>query len=267
MRSFNDLMIDDDSNESARSFLRDKIAAVVDDPETAALLTPVPTQVIGCKRICLDTNYFETYNQDHVHLVDVSTEPIETFTAAGLRTGGVDYEFDCVVLATGFDAMTGTLLRIDIRGGNGQSLTDVWSAGPINYLGLQVPGFPNLFTITGPGSPSVLTNMIMAIEQHVEWITECINHLTTNAIATIEATAEATTAWVNHVNAVADTTLMPTCNSWYLGANIPGKTACLSLILRLKSNENTTLVRPWYLDSLSIDQCSTEHESVEWTME
>jgi len=224
MRAFNDLLLDDASNESARAFVRTKIAEVVHDPETAALLTPEPTQVIGCKRICLDTNYFETYNNDHVHLVDVSTNPIETFTATGLRTGGIDYDFDCVVLATGFDAMTGTLTRIDIRGDEGQSLADVWSAGPINYLGLQVPGFPNLFTITGPGSPSVLTNMIMAIEHHVEWISDCLEHLTRAGHTTIAATPEATAGWVDHVNAVADMTLMPTCNSWYLGANIPGKT-------------------------------------------
>jgi len=224
MRAFNDLMIDDTSNATARAFVRDKIAAVVDDPETAALLTPVPTQVIGCKRICLDTYYFETYNHDHVHLVDVSTAPIETFTPTGLRTGGVEYDFDCVVLATGFDAMTGTLTRIDIRGVDDEALTDAWSAGPVNYLGLQVPGFPNLFTITGPGSPSVLTNMIVAIEHHVEWISDCIEHLAATGLSTISAAPDAAATWVDHVNDVADMTLMPTCNSWYLGANIPGKT-------------------------------------------
>ncbi len=221
MRAFGDLLISDEANETARRFVSEKIAAVVEDPETAATLTP--KQVIGCKRLCLDTNYFETYNRPNVDLVDVSETPIERFVEGGVRVGDTDYDVDAIVLATGFDAMTGTILKIDVRGVGGVTLADAWEAGPRTYLGLSVPDFPNLFMVTGPGSPSVLTNMIMAIEQHVEWITTCLAYLAEHGHASIRATSEAEQAWVDHVNAVADMTLMPTCNSWYLGANIPGK--------------------------------------------
>ncbi len=220
-RSFGDLGSDEEANQTAQSFVADKIAELVDDADTAALLTP--DQLFACKRMCVDTDYFATYNQDHVHLVDVRSTPIETFTPTGLRVGDTSYDFDIVVLATGYDAMTGSLLRVDFEGRSGQRLTEAWSAGPVTYLGLTVPGFPNLFTVTGPGSPSVLTNMIMAIEQHVEWISDCIVYLTANGLATIEASAQEATAWVGHVNRVAEATLFTTCNSWYLGVNIPGK--------------------------------------------
>ena len=220
LRAFTDVFLDQRANDLAAEFVRGKIRATVRDPEVAALLSPTTT--IGCKRICIDTGYFETYNLPHVRLVDISRDPVE-LTPTGVRTGGVDHELDAVVFATGFDAMTGTLLRVDIRGRGGRTLRDAWAAGPRTYLGLQVPGFPNLFTITGPGSPSVLSNMIASIEQHVDWITACITHLRDNGVATIEADEEPADQWVLHVNAVADATLYPTCNSWYLGANIPGK--------------------------------------------
>ncbi len=221
-RAYGDVGLDTESNERIASFVRTKIAEVVDDPATAELLSP--TNTIACKRPCLDTNYFETFNENHVTLVDVSTQPIERITPNGVVTGGVEYPLDVLVLATGFDAMTGTLLRMNITGRDSLTLAQQWEAGPRTYLGLGVPGFPNMFTVSGPGSPSVLTNMIPSIEQHVDWITDCLVHLRSQSASTIEATEQATEDWVHHVNAVADMTLYPTCNSWYLGANIPGKT-------------------------------------------
>jgi cyclohexanone monooxygenase len=221
MGSFNDLGLDRRSNEYAAEFVRDKIRRTVKDPEVAEKL--IPQQVIGCKRLILDTDYFETFNLPHVHLVDVSEAPIEAITERGLRSGGVEVEVDAIVFATGFDAMTGSLLRIDIRGRGGRSLREQWADGPRTYLGLGVPNFPNLFMVSGPGSPSVLTNMVVSIEQHVSWIADCIAYLRAQGHGRIEAREEATENWVAHVNAVADMTLYPTCNSWYLGANIPGK--------------------------------------------
>jgi cyclohexanone monooxygenase len=221
LSAYGDTTTDRAANAIAADFVHRKIRAIVRDPALAELLSP--RQVLGCKRLCLDTNYFETYNRPNVRLVDVSAAPIESVTPKGLRTGGREYELDCLVLATGFDAMTGALLGIDIRGCRGASLAGKWADGPVTYLGLGIPGFPNLFAITGPGSPSVLANMIPAIEQHVDWIGDCIAYLREHELARIEASAAAAEAWVAHVNAVADTTLYPTCNSWYLGANIPGK--------------------------------------------
>jgi cyclohexanone monooxygenase len=202
--------------------VRAKIREIVKDPDVAERLSP--QQIIGCKRICLDTDYYETFNRPNVHLVDVAAAPIEEVTPTGIRTEADEYELDVIVFATGFDAMTGALLRIDIRGRGGLTLQEKWAAGPRTYLGLGVSGFPNLFTMTGPGSPSVLTNMMMSIHQHVTWIGDCLEYLTSHGIATIEATADAETKWIEHVNEMANTTLYPSCNSWYLGANIPGKT-------------------------------------------
>ena len=243
--SFNDIRLDPAANQTAAEFVRAKIHEVVHDPAVADLLAPVHT--IACKRPVLDSGYFETFNRPNVKLVDIHATPIEAITSTGLRTAAADdtslekfcpilasgdvvrnfsgqqYELDMIIFATGFDAMTGTLLKIDIRGRDGLSLRKKWEAGPVNYLGLSIPGFPNFFTITGPGSPSVLTNMIVAIEQHVEWISDCIHYLNAHDFGTIEATSAAQDAWVAHVNAVADETLLPTCSSWYLGANIPGK--------------------------------------------
>ncbi len=217
-----DLMLDPAANETAAEFVRGKIREIVRDPAVAELLSP--KQVIGCKRLCVDTGYFETFNRPNVSLVDISETPITAITPTGVQVGDHVYEVDRIVYATGFDAMTGTLLKIDIRGRGGESLRDAWAAGPRTYLGLQVVGFPNLFTISGPGSPSVLTNMIVSIEQHVNWITDCITDLRERGASTIEATQEAQDGWVDHVNEIANFTLYPYCNSWYLGANVPGKT-------------------------------------------
>ena len=219
--AFADLFVDKEVNEAAAEFIRGKIREIVHDPEVAELLCP--DTPVGCKRPCADTNYFETYNRPNVTLVDIRNAPIEEITETGLRTGGRHYDLDCIIFATGFDAMTGALLRIDIRGRAGVSLEEKWAEGPKTYLGLGVVGFPNLFTITGPGSPSVLANMIPGIEQHVNWIADCLVHMRERGLGRIEATPEAEAHWVGHVNEIADRTIYPTCNSWYVGANIPGK--------------------------------------------
>jgi cyclohexanone monooxygenase len=220
--AFGDLLLDGEANEMAAEFVRGKIREIVRDPQVARLLSP--KQVIGCKRLCVDTGYYATFNRPNVRLVDISRSGIDEITSTGLRAGRASFDVDAIVFATGFDAMTGTLLKIDIRGRGGRTLRQAWEAGPRTYLGLSVAGFPNLFTISGPGSPSVLTNMIVSIEQHVNWIAGCIAQLRARGRATIEARAEAQDAWVEHVNAVAGRTLFPQCNSWYLGANVPGKT-------------------------------------------
>ena len=220
--AYTDLLLDKAANDRAADFVREKLAEIVDDPETARRLTP--DQVVGCKRLCVDSGYWATFNQRHVHLVDLRETPIEAITTHGIRTTAGEHRLDSIIYATGFDAMTGALLRIDVRGRHGCTLQDEWAAGPRTYLGLTVAGFPNLFTITGPGSPSVLTNMLVSIQQHVEWIADCIGHLDAHGHATIEANREAQDHWVDYVNGVAGFTLFPTCNSWYLGANVPGKT-------------------------------------------
>ncbi len=219
--SYSDLLINADANVTAAEFVRQRIREIVADPEVADRLCP--DNVIGCKRPCLDTGYFETYNRPNVELIDVRANPIERITPTGIVTGGRQTDLDCIVFATGFDAMTGTLFNIDIRGRGGQPLRDKWAAGPRTYLGLGTSGFPNLFLISGPGSPSVLTNMMVSIEQHVNWIGDCLEYLRAAKLAAIEATRNAEDTWVDHVNAVANLTLYPTCNSWYLGKNIPGK--------------------------------------------
>ncbi|MGI8552786.1 MAG: flavin-containing monooxygenase [Dehalococcoidia bacterium] len=222
LQAYVDLLASVEANETVAEFVRDKIREVVKDPSVAEALAP-RDHPIGTKRICIDTNYFQTFNRDNVTLVDIRTSPIEAITPKGLRTANGEYELDVIVFATGFDAMTGALLAMDIRGRDGVTLQQKWAAGPRTYLGLSVAGFPNLFTITGPGSPSVLSNMIMSIEQHVDWIGETMHYLRHHQVDTIEAGVEAQDAWVAHVNTVADRTLYPRANSWYLGANIPGK--------------------------------------------
>ncbi len=219
--AFNDLTINKNSNEVAADYVREQIRKTVTDPATAELLCPDST--IGCKRLCLDSGYFETYNQQHVQLVDINQDPIVRLIERGIECKSTEHELDAVVFATGFDAMTGTLLRIDIRGRSGATLQDAWHAGPQTYLGLTTAGFPNMFMISGPGSPSVLTNMIVSIEQHVEWIENCIVYMQEHQLATIDVVEQAQSDWVKYVNEIADLTLYPTCNSWYLGANIPGK--------------------------------------------
>jgi cyclohexanone monooxygenase len=220
--AFIDLAISEAANATAAEFVRNKIRATVKDAATAELLCP-KDYPFATKRLCVDTDYFETFNRPNVSLVDVKAAPIEEITPIGLRTSAAKYEFDAIVFATGFDAMTGALLNIDIRGRNGLTLKEKWEHGPRTYLGIQVAGFPNLFTITGPGSPSVLSNMIVSIEQHVEWIADCVDYLQQREAESIEATVEAEDQWVQHVNEVADLTLYPKANSWYIGANIPGK--------------------------------------------
>jgi cyclohexanone monooxygenase len=216
-----DAFTNTDANELVAGFVKRKISSVVKDPDVADVL--MPDTVIGCKRLCVDTGYFETFNRPNVRLVDLRKTPIEEIVPAGVRTTDQTFDLDLIVLATGFDAMTGTLMRIDIAGRDELTLRTAWSEGPRTYLGLGVPGFPNMFVITGPGSPSVLTNMVTSIEQHVEWIADCVGHLRDAGLTTIEAKAEDADQWVQYVNAVAGFTLFTTCNSWYLGANIPGK--------------------------------------------
>ena len=224
IRRFADVAIDPEANELACDMYRQQIGRVIHNPETAEALMP-RDYPMGCKRPVIDTNYYETFNQSNVSLVDLRKGGIETITANGVQTAQGNYEFDTLVYATGFDAMTGALQKIDIRGRNNERLNDHWEAGPRTYLGLQINGFPNLFTVTGPGSPSVLSNMLVSIEQHVDWITECIEHMRDRQLRLIEPTLAAEDEWVVHVNEVAEGTMFtaPSCNSWYLGANIPGK--------------------------------------------
>ncbi|GAN78383.1 flavin-containing monooxygenase [Acidisphaera rubrifaciens] len=220
---FHDLLTNRAANDTASDFIRAKIRAIVRDPAVAETLMPYD-HPFATKRPPIDTEYFETFNRDNVSLVDLRRTPIERITPAGILTTEREYKLDIIVFATGFDAMTGPLLRIDIRGEHGTALRDAWADGPQTYLGLQVAGFPNLFTITGPGSPSVLSNMPIAIEQHVDWIIDCIQHMRAKGLARVEATEEAQARWVAHVNEAAHATLLPqAASSWYLGANVPGK--------------------------------------------
>jgi cyclohexanone monooxygenase len=219
--AFGDLLFEKAANDTIAEFARDKIRRLVKDPATAELLCP--DNVFGCKRLCVDTGYFETYNLPHVKLVDVSKTPIERFTADGIEVGGIEYPLDIVVCATGFAAMTGSFDRIRITGRNGLTLSEKWQAGPRAYLGVASAGFPNLFMITGPGSPSVLASMIQAIEQHVDWMADCMAHLRDLGAATIEPMQRDEDDWVEHVNEVSKVSLRSTCSSWYVGANIAGR--------------------------------------------
>nr|WP_212744093.1 NAD(P)/FAD-dependent oxidoreductase [Ramlibacter sp. 2FC] len=222
VHSFNDLMVDKQSNDTIAEFVRAKIRATVKDPQVAESLCP-KDHPLGSKRICVDTGYYETYNRDNVKLVDLKKTPIREVSASGVHAGDVHHELDVLVCATGFDAVTGALRHIDIRGRNGQQLSRKWAEGPRSYLGLMTSGFPNLFIITGPGSPSVLVNMVVGIEHHVGWICDCLDHLRRQGLASIEAGQAAEDRWVEHVNAAANKTLFPLANSWFLGANVPGK--------------------------------------------
>jgi cyclohexanone monooxygenase len=220
--AYADILTDEKANETAAEFFRAKIREIVRDPAVADLLVP-RDYPLGTKRLCVDTDYYATFNRPNVTLVDLRKTPIQAITPTGLRTSAAEYTFDSLVFAIGFDAMTGALARIDIRGRDGVALRDRWAAGPRTYLGLAVAGFPNLFLITGPGSPSVLSNMIVSIEQHVDWITDCLTYLRKRGRDVIEATREAEDAWVAHVNEVGHMTLYPRAASWYMGANVPGK--------------------------------------------
>jgi cyclohexanone monooxygenase len=220
--SYNDLLRDRKANETAAEFARSKIRSIVRDPKTAELLSP-RTFPFGAKRLCLDTDYYKTFNEPHVHLVDLRTTPLVEVTAKGVRTTEREYPLDALVFATGFDALTGALLAIDIRGVGGLPLREKWAAGPRAYLGIGVAGFPNLFTVTGPSSPSVLSNVIVSIEQHVDWIVDCLVMLQQRGARGIEATEEAADTWARHVADVGGQTLYTEADSWYMGANVPGK--------------------------------------------
>jgi cation diffusion facilitator CzcD-associated flavoprotein CzcO/acetyl esterase/lipase len=222
----NDLLVNPAANETMAEFVRGKIRSIVDDPATADLLCPTD-HPLATKRPCLDTGYYETFNLPHVRLVDLRTTPIASITETGIDTtgpsGGESFEFDAIVFATGFDAMTGAIVNVDIAGRDGLQLAEKWAHGPQTYLGLMSRGFPNLFMITGPQSPSVLSNMMVSIEQHVDWITDCLEYLRDRGFKAIEPTETAEAGWVQHVNDYADITLYPQANSWYMGANVPGK--------------------------------------------
>jgi cyclohexanone monooxygenase len=222
MGVYNNLALDRAANDTAADFVREKIAEIVRNPQTAKLLQP-NNHPIGSKRICIDTDYFATFNRANVTLVDIKSNPIEEILPHAVRTAAGDYEVDALVLATGFDAMTGSVAKIDIVGRDGQTLNQKWAEGPKTYLGLMSAGFPNLFIITGPGSPSVLSNMIVSIEQHVDWIADCLGYMRDRGLEAIEANQPAEDNWVVHVNETANGTLYPQANSWYMGANIPGK--------------------------------------------
>ncbi|MDX2169388.1 MAG: alpha/beta hydrolase fold domain-containing protein [Deltaproteobacteria bacterium] len=220
--SFGDIGVNAEANETVCEFLRGKIRSIVTDPEIAATLTPT-NHYYGTKRPCIDTEYYETFNLPHVRLVDLRRDPIRTVTERGIDTASQSLEFDAIVYATGFDAMTGAIVAVDVRGRDGAALAAQWADGPRTYLGLMTCGMPNFFTITGPGSPSVLSNMVVSIEQHVEWIGACLAHMRAHGLTTIEPTPTAQAGWVEHVNDFGAVTLFPLANSWYMGANVPGK--------------------------------------------
>jgi cyclohexanone monooxygenase len=220
--SFTDLLLDKESNQTASEFVRQKIRATVEDPKTAELLCP-NDHPIGTKRLILDTDYYETYNRENVTLVDIRSKPITEITPSGLRMADADCALDAIVFATGFDAMTGAMKEIDIHTDAGMSIRTKWEHGPRTYLGIMIAGFPNLFMITGPQSPGVKSQMILACEQHVDWIADCVQYLRNRGFSRIEAEDDAEDAWLLHNNEVADRTLYPLANSWYVGANIPGK--------------------------------------------
>ncbi|MFS0638505.1 NAD(P)/FAD-dependent oxidoreductase [Mesobacillus foraminis] len=221
--AYNDLAIKPEANETVAEFIRSKIRAIVKNPEVAEKL--LPSYFYGTKRPIIDTDYFETYNRDNVTLVDVKSAPIQEITPAGLRTADAEYELDIIVFATGFDAMTGPLFKMDIRGRDGVSLKEKWAGGEQTrtYLGISTAGFPNMFMLTGPESPSVLSNMMVSIEQHVEWVSDCINYMRDHHKGVIEANVEAENAWSKHCREVAEPTLYVKTDSWYMGANIEGK--------------------------------------------
>ncbi len=220
--AYADLLVDKEANDTAAEFVRQKIRDRVNDPELAELLCP-DDYPFGTKRPCLDTGYYETFNRDNVRLIDLRKTPLVSMDETGVSTSDEHFDFDAVVYATGFDAMTGAVTRVDIRGVEGKKLADEWEGGPQNYLGLCVAGFPNLYIVTGPGSPSVLSNMMVSIEQHIEWIADLMEYMRDNDKSTIQPTEDAQTEWVKHVAEVGDTTLYPMANSWYMGANVPGK--------------------------------------------
>ncbi len=222
MSTFSDIQLDAEANHEVAEFIRDRIRNTVKDKQTADDLTP-KAYPYATKRPCIDTNYYETYNRENVSLINLRRTPIETITETGIETSDGAREFDAIVYATGFDAMTGPLLRVDIRGRSGKRLVDAWIDGPRSYLGIAIHGFPNLFTITGPSSPSVLSNMLVSIEQHVDWVSDCIGWMNENCKTAIEPSDAAERDWAEHTAHLAGMTLFPQADSWYMGANVPGK--------------------------------------------
>ena len=227
--AFNDMFRSEEANGFAQDFAREQIRSMVQDPAVAELLSP--HHHIGTKRTCVDTGYYQIYNQPNVHLVDLKSEPFVRMNPGGIETTDQQIDVDVVIFAIGFDAITGALADVDVRGVDGLTLNEAWANGPVGYLGVQVAGFPNLFTVTGPGSPSVLSNMVISIEQHVDWITEAIAHLRANGLNRIQATAVAQDRWMAHVVELANQTLYPKANSWYVGANIPGRERLFSVYI------------------------------------
>jgi cation diffusion facilitator CzcD-associated flavoprotein CzcO len=223
LANYQDMFFSQEANDLCADYIKRKIRTIVRDPVVAEKLIP-KGYPYGTKRQPLDSNYYETFNKDNVLLVDASTDgSIEEITEKGIRAGGKEYEFDIIVFATGFDAMTGPLKALHLKGRGGVTLNQQWADGPHTYMGVAIAGFPNLFTITGPQSPSVLSNMPVSIEQHVEWIESCIDAMRRTGKTLIEPMSEAQEQWVAHVNEVVNTTLMPHANSWYMSANIAGK--------------------------------------------
>jgi cation diffusion facilitator CzcD-associated flavoprotein CzcO len=220
--TFTDTVTSPEANAVIADFVRAKIGQIVDDPAVADKLMP-RTHAWGTKRVPVGSDYYETYNRPNVSLVDLRADPIEQITPRGIRTRSAEHPLDVIVYATGFDALTGSVVRLGVAGRDGDRLEDAWASGPRTYLGLMVPRFPNLFTLTGPGSPGVVTNVPVAIEQHVEWVADLLGYLRAHGHDTIEATPGAADEWTAHVQEVAAATLYPTADSWYMGANIPGK--------------------------------------------
>ena len=221
-KTFPDQYTDLESNDHARRFAERRIRELVEDPQTAEDLIPTD-HPLGTKRICTDSGYFEAFNRPHVALVNLRRDPLARITPGGAETRGGHHPLDVLVCATGFDAMTGALTRIDIRGPRGARLAETWAEGPVTYLGLQVPGFPNLFTVNGPGAPSVLSNMVLTAEQQVDWVLRFVREADARGVTQVEPRDDAAEKWTTHVQEAADATLFPRAESWYLGANIPGK--------------------------------------------
>ncbi|ORW61508.1 flavin-containing monooxygenase [Mycolicibacterium peregrinum] len=221
-KAFPDQLVTIEANDTARLFWEQKVRAVIDDPAVADVLIP-KDHPIGAKRICTDDNYFQTFNRDNVSLVNLRATPIERIDPSGIDTTDAHYDVDALVLATGFDAMTGSVQKLNVVGRGGRTLNEAWAEGPATYLGLGVPGFPNVFNIAGPGAPSVLANMVLHSELHLNWVADAIAHLDAHGAPAIEAREDAAAEWVAECTRRAAGTLMPQANSWYLGANIPGK--------------------------------------------
>ncbi len=218
---FNDILTNEDANKEVAGYWRDRVSEIVKDDEVLDRLTP--DEIFGCKRLCAGTNYYEMFNRDNVTLVDISNKGIEMLTESGLRAEGKDYNLDMIIYATGFDAMTGSVTRIEITGANGQTIQEKWADGPHTYIGLSISGFPNMFNMVSAGSPSVLATMVTCAEQHGDWIGDCLEYMRANSYTRIDATPQAEADWDAEVNRAADASLRVKCDSWYVGSNVEGK--------------------------------------------